>query len=121
MQWHLCLEAKHRDHFLHAVVDYFDRVGYDAITPHGIQIAYYEKYLARVKDNILTSTGLHELKDDIAIPDCMLQGSLTDAMNMVDYNTTFCYLESRRMEDVRSYLKNKNDDDVLDKLNMRSK
>ena len=72
MQWHLCLEAKHRDHCLHAVVDYFDVVGYDAITPHGICIAFYKKYLSRVKDDLLTTTGYHELKDDIPIPECML-------------------------------------------------
>ena len=115
MQWYLCMEAKHRDHCLHAVMDYFDLCRYDAITPHGIRIAYYKKFLSRVKDDILTTTGYHELKDDIPIPECMLQGPLQDALSMVDYNTAFCYLEPKRMHDVRGYLKNHNDDDVLDK------
>ena len=94
MQFHLCLEAKHRNHCLHAVVDYFDKVGYDAITKHGIRQVYYAKFLSRVKDDILTETELYELKDDLPVPECMLQGSFTDALNMVNYNSTFRFCEN---------------------------
>ena len=31
----------------------------------------------------------------------------------VDYNTAFRYLEPKRMHDVKGYLQNRNDDDVL--------
>ena len=110
MQFHLCWEQKHRNHCLHAVVDYFDKIGYDAISTHGIREVYYNKFLSRVKDDLLKETELYELRDDIPIPDCMLQGSLADAMNMIDYNTTFRFLEARRMVDVKGYLKNRTND-----------
>ena len=105
MQWHLCLETKHHNHCLHAVIDYFDKVGYNVITKHGIYQVYYDKYLSRIKDDILTDTGLYELKIDIPIPECMLEGSFTYVLNKINYNSAFCFLETKRMGSVRGYLK----------------
>ena len=107
-QFHLCHEAKWRDTCLHAVVDYFDTVGYDCITKHGIREAYYERYLVMAKTDLLGHHGLYELDDDLPLPACMLRGSFQEALKMEDYNNTFRYLERYRMHGVKGYIKNRN-------------
>ena len=54
------------------MVDYFDCVGYDVITKHGIHEAYYKRYISLAKTELLAGTGLYELDDDMPIPLCML-------------------------------------------------
>ena len=108
MQFHLCHEAKWRDTCLHAVVDYFDLVSYNAITKHGIREAYYERYMVMLKTELLGGHGLYELDNDLPLPACMLRGSFQEALGMEEYNTTFCYLERNRMHGVKGYVKNRN-------------
>ena len=115
LQFHVCHEAKWRDTCLHAVVDYFDTVGYDMITPHGIREAFYNRYIALAKTELLKGTEYYELNDDMPLPSCMIQGSLTEALQMIEYNNTFRYLESRRMHDVKGYMRNRNNPPEIDK------
>ena len=87
---------------MHAVVDYFDRVGYDVITKHGIREAYYERYVVLAKTELLEHLGgLYKLDDDLPIPQCMREGSFHDSLQMEEYNTAFCYLERNRMHGVK--------------------
>ena len=51
-QFHLCHEAQWRDTCMHAVIDYFDTVGYDMITLHGIRQAYYNHYVVMAKTDL---------------------------------------------------------------------
>ena len=115
LQYHLCHEARWRDTCLHAVVDYFDRVGYDVITKHGIREAYYERYIVMLKTELLGGHGLYELDDDLPLPSCMLQGSFQEALRMEDYNDTFRYLERHRMHGVKGYVKNRNNPPEVNK------
>ena len=116
MQFHLCHEAKWRDTCMHAVIDYFDRVGYDVITKHGIREAYYARYVALAKTELLAaSDGLYELDDDIPIPECMRKGSLHDSLQMEEYNTAFRYLERNRMHGVKGYMKHRSNPPEINK------
>ena len=115
LQFHQCHKAKWRETCLHAVVDYFDCVGYDMITKHGICEAYYDRYIGLVKTELLAGHGYYKLDDDVLISSCMLQGSLQEALQIEDYNTTFQFLEQRRMHGVKGYVKNRNNPPEVNK------
>ena len=115
LQFHVCHEAKWCDTCLHAVIDYFDQVGYDVITPHGICEAFYERYIALAKTEMLKGAQYYELDDDVPIPNCMVQGSLREALDMVEYNTTIRYLETRRIHDVKGYVRNRSNPPEINK------
>ena len=101
---------------MHAMVDYFDKVGYDVITKHGIHEAYYERYVALAKTELLVlSGGLYELDDDLPIPQCMREGLFRDALKMEEYNAPFCYLERNGMHGVKGYLMNRSNPPEVNK------
>ena len=75
-QFHVCQEAKWRNTCLHAVINYFNQVGYDVITPHGICKAFYDHYIVLANTKMLKGMGYYELDNDLPIQICMLQGSL---------------------------------------------
>lgn len=120
MQFHQCHEAKWNDSCMHAVVDYFDRVGYDVITKHGICKAYYARYIALAKTELLSASGdLYELYDDIPIPECMRKGLFHDSLQMEEYNTSFCHLERHRMHGVKGYMKHQSNPPEVNKRRYR--
>ena len=77
------------------------------ITQHGIREAYYNTFLLFAKKELLDCTDYYELNDELPLPDCMLQNSFRDALKMEEYNVAFRYLETRRMFDVKGYIKNR--------------
>ena len=78
------------------------------ITKHGIREAYYNTFLLFAKKELLDKTDYYELDDELPLPDCMLWNSFQDALKMEEYNTSFRYLKTCRMFDVKGYIKNRN-------------
>ena len=67
------------------------------------------------KTELLKGTGYYELDDKYPIPNCMVQGSLHGALEMVEYNTAICYLESRCMHDIKGYIRNRSNPPEINK------
>ena len=74
-----CHEVKYRNFCLYAVLDYFELVGMDFATQHGIQNAFTVAYTAAVKKDMLEKHDFYERSRDLELADCIKQGALQDA------------------------------------------
>ena len=88
-------------------IDYFDQVGCGMITDHGICEAFYERYVAVAKTELLWNIGYYELGKNLSIQKYMLHGSLHDSLQMVDYSNVLCYLGGCCMHDMKGYIRYK--------------
>lgn len=70
------------------------------ITKHCSCKAYYDRHLVLVKHDILEFTVIYKFKQDLSIPECMMQNSFCDVWGKVELDTVFCYLETKRNYDV---------------------
>ena len=98
-----CHELKYRNMCLHAVLDYFDEVGFQNVTQLGIYNSYARTYTFALKKDMLEHTTFYERTLDIEIPDCMENGSLEEAQQINRSNRLFQFLMSKRVYDVEVY------------------
>ena len=98
-----CHETKYRYVCLHAVLDYFDEVGFRNVTQHGIYNSYARAYTFALKKDMLENTSFYERALDLEIPDCMENASLQDAQQINQSNCLFQFLMSKRVYDVEVY------------------
>ena len=98
-----CHEVKYRYYCLHAVIDYFDEVGMNFVTQHGIYAAFMRAYTSARKKDMLESFSYYERNVDCEIPECMERASLEDAQQIHKSNQLFQFLMSRRVHDVESF------------------
>ena len=101
-----CMERRWRKHCLHSVIDYFESVGSECITEAGIRETYYKTFVVKIKGEIMAqSGGFYETEENVLIPQCMVEGSLKEAIHMIDMdNPTYHYLMSKRVCDVQRHL-----------------
>ena len=100
------MERRWCDICLHAVIDYFEEVDYDSVCEAGVREAYYNMFKVKIKGEIMEqSGGFYKIKDNVLIPECMVQGSLKDAIGMMGQdNETYHYLMTKRVCDVQRHL-----------------
>ena len=101
-----CMERRWHDICLHAVIDYFEEVDFDSVCEAGVREAYYSTFKVKIKSEIMEqSGGFYEIEDNVVIPECMVQGSLKDAIGMMGQdNETYHYLMTKRVHDVQRHL-----------------
>ena len=94
--------AKQQD----SVINYFKQVGSYAITEAGIRETCYDTFAVKIKGDIMEqSSGFYETKDNVLIPECMVQGSLQDTIDMTSMdNPTYHYLMTNHVCDVQRHL-----------------
>ena len=105
-QYFRCMDRRWRDICLHAVVDYFEEVDFDSVCEAGVREAYYNTFKVKIKSEIMEqSGGLYKIEDNVLIPECMVEGSLKDAIEMMGQdNDTYHYLMSKRVCDMQRHL-----------------
>ena len=75
------MEYRWRKLCLHSVLDYFERVGADSICEAGVRETYYDTFAVKIKGKIMEqSGGFYEIEENLVIPECMVKGSLQDAI-----------------------------------------
>ena len=77
-----CLERKYHDLCLHAVKNHIDDVGFEHTTDFSIRKAYHNEYMAHIRRDLKTKYGKYEVDHLLALPKCMMQGSLEDALEL---------------------------------------
>ena len=100
----LCHEVKYRNFCLHAVMDYFELVGMDFSTQHGIQNAFTVAYSSAVKKDMLEQHQFYERNREVELPDCIEQGALQDALYLRSSRRLLQFLLDKRVYDVSSHL-----------------
>ena len=100
------MERRWQEICLQSVIDYFERVGSESVCEAGVRETYYETFAVKIKSEIMEqSGGLYETEDNVLIPECMVQGSLKDAIDMMGMDDpTYHYLQSKRICDVQRHL-----------------
>ena len=101
-----CMEKRWREICLHSVIDYFEETGPDSICEAGVRETYYNTFAVKIKSEIMEqSGGFYETEDNVLIPECMVEGSLKDAIEMMSMdNPTYHYLMSKRVCDVQRHM-----------------
>ena len=104
-----CHEAKYRNFCLHAVLDYFELVGMDFSTQHGITNAFTMAYTSAVKRDMLERHQFYERSKELSLPDCIEQGALQDALYLRSSRRLLQFLLSKRVYDIPNHLQDVND------------
>lgn len=106
-----CLERKYRDFCLQAVKNHIDDVGYTDLTEFSVRKAYHNEYMSQVRRDLKEATGYYEANQLLDIPQCMIQGSLNDALCIVSGSAVGVpiveYLMQQRMYNVEQHLQDK--------------
>ena len=102
-----CCEVLFCSVCLHAVMDYFDKVGVHNATDLGVCKAFQVAFIAQVKHPLLEKFAKYETNNMINIPKCMIHGSLRDALYMDRGSKVFRFLSEQRVYDVQEYVDNK--------------
>ena len=63
-----------------------------------------------MKAEILSETELYELEEHIHLPQCMTEGSLTEAIELLNFDVAYKYMKSARVHDVQRHLAKRNGD-----------
>ena len=99
-----CHEVKYRNFCLHAVLDYFELVGMDFATQHGIQNAFTVAYTSAVKKDMLETHNYYERNRKIELPDCIESGALQDAFYLRNSRRLLQFLMDKRVYDIPSHV-----------------
>ena len=99
-----CTEKKYCDICLHHVLDHFETIGYDWVTEGGTRRVFNQTFVLMVKFDVLERSGFYERETKIAIPECVEQGSLKDAIAMIKFDATFQFLMGKRVHNVQRHL-----------------
>ena len=57
-----------------------------------------------MKAEILKETEFYELEDHIHLPECMKWGSLTEALEMMEFDTAYEFIKTTCVHDVQRHL-----------------
>ena len=57
-----------------------------------------------MKADILEETDLYELEDHIHLPLCMKEGSLAEALDLMNFDAAYEYMKTVRVHDVQRHL-----------------
>ena len=101
-----CMERKWRSVCLHSVIDYFEENEYNGIQREGVYDAYYKTFRFMVKTEVLKRTRYWERINEILIPQCMIEGSLSEAYEMMQFelDLTYEYFLGQRVHNVQHHL-----------------
>ena len=108
----LCHEVKYRNFCLHAVMDYFELVGVDFSTQHGIKDAFTVAYTSAVKKDLLERHQFYERNREVELPDCIEEGALQDAFYLRSSRRLLQFLLAKRVYDIPSQIQNMTDSSV---------
>ena len=108
----LCHEVKYRNFCLHAVMDYFELVGMDFSTQHGITDAFTVAYTSAVKKDLLDRHQFYERNREVELPDCIERGALQDALYLRSSRRLLQFLLNKRVYDIPSHLQDMTDGSV---------
>lgn len=109
-----CANRTYRDICFHAVLDYYDKVGFH-FTEDGIKKAYMNAYLVAARIDMCRLTSFYELSDELVLPRCMEIGSLRQSVEMLNGNRRFSQLMKQRVHNVQGHIKN-NDQKIKDEI-----
>ena len=102
-----CMEKKWRKVCLHSVIDFFKEHDFDGIQRAGICEAYYKAFMMMMKAEIVQRSGYWECSKKFILPQCMREGSLEEAyemMNNFEGDDTFEFFVGRCVYDVMLHL-----------------
>ena len=108
----MCHEVKYRNFCLHAVLDYFELVGMDFSTQHGIKDAFTVAYTSAVKKDLLERHQFYERNREVELPDCIEEGALQDAFYLRSSRRLLQFLLAKRVYDIPSQIQNMTDSSV---------
>ena len=86
-------------------MDLFDEESYENVTEHGIRKRYYETFLIAAKAAKLKGLHFWELEEIIPLPACMQQGSQKESVELLEFNTHFDFLCTKRCYNVENHIK----------------
>ena len=94
-----CLEERYCEHCLQEVYSHIEEKGLSHITDLSVRRVYYHAYMAQVRIDLMRKTAYFETNNMLAIPTCMIIGSMNDALKMAkgEANDLMEQLEKRRM------------------------
>ena len=103
-----CYEGKWRRICLHRVLDYIEGKDFKDATEKGVRRVYYNTFLIMMKAEILSETELYKLEEHIHLPLCMKEGSLNEALELLDSDLVYEFMKSVRVHDVQRHLAKRN-------------
>ena len=97
-----CMERKWREVCLQGVIDFFEENDFDGIQRSKVYNAYFRTFRFMVRLEVLGRTKCWEMIDEIIIPQCMVEGSLEEAYEMMDFeqDLMFKYFNGNRVYNV---------------------
>ena len=101
---YFCHEVKYTNFGLHAVIDYFELVGMDFATQHGIHNAFTVAYTSFVKKDMLERHDFYKRSKEIEMTDCIEQGALQEAYHLRNSHCLLQFLTHRRVYDIPQHL-----------------
>ena len=69
---------------------------------------YYDTFVIMMKAEILAETELYELEDHLHLPLCMKEGSLNEAIELLDFEVAYEYMKTVQVHDVQCHLAKRN-------------
>ena len=99
------MEFWYRDLFPHCVLDYFKKVGDDFVTEKEIRKRYYKTFELVACGTILKTKKYWELEECIPIPECMQKGSLNQAVELMNFNSHYDFLMTKRAYNVDNHIR----------------
>ena len=103
-----CYEGKWRRICLHRVLDYIEANEFKGATEKGVRKVYYDTFIVMMKNEILDETELYKLEDHIHLPQCMKEGSLNEAIELMDFDVAYEFMKTVRVHDVQRHLAKRN-------------
>ena len=99
-----CYEGKWRRICLHRVLDYIEAKDFEKVTEKAVRKVYYDTFLLMMKADILEETDLYELEEHIHLPLCMKEGSLMEALELMNFDVAYEYMKTVRVHDVQRHV-----------------
>ena len=103
-----CYKGKWCRICLHCVLDYIEEKDFKDATEKGIRKVYYNTFVVMMKLQILDDTDLHELEDHLHLPLCMKEGSLNEALELMNFDYAYEYMKLVCVHDVQRHLAKRN-------------
>ena len=94
-----CPNKVYHDICLHAVLDYYDKVGI-FFTDEGIKEAYCNAYRVSARRDLCQKTTYYELSHNLHLPRCMEVGSLRQGIGMLKGHRLYTMLMKQRVHNV---------------------
>ena len=99
-----CANRTYRNDCFHAVIDYYDQVGFH-FTDDGIKKAYMSAYRIAARRDMCKLTSYYEMSSELQLPRCMEVGSLRQSVEMLNGHRRFTQIMKQRVFNIQDHLK----------------